>query len=75
MKWLMNMPVSPEKDAEGNYSQAWLDWVGRQHPGNVEYAVEEWTKYLKGKVIGEPKTQARPAAEYKAMGWVGIYDK
>lgn len=73
-RWLMNMPVSPEKDTEDNYSQAWLDWVGSRHPENTEHHVGEWTKFLEGKTIGEPRTQARPASEYQAMGWVGIYD-
>lgn len=74
MKWLMNMPVSPEKDDEGNFSEEWYAWVAGRHPDNFEQAVEEWTKFLEGKVIGRPKSQALEAEEYEKWGWVGIYD-
>lgn len=73
-KWLMNMPVSPEKDSNGDYSKKWIDWVKGRHPDEVEYAINEWTKFLEDKIIGEPRSQARPAKEYKAEGWVGIYE-
>lgn len=73
--WQMNMPVSPELDAEGNYSEEWYAWVAGRHPDNFERAVEEWTKYLKGKIIGKPKTQALKAEEYEKWGWVGMYEE
>lgn len=75
MRWLMNMPVSPEKGDEGNFSEEWYAWVAGRHPENTEYHIEEWTKFLQDKIIGEPKTQARSAEVYKSMGWVGIYEE
>jgi len=72
-EWLMNMPVSPEKDADGNRSKEWEDWVKSRHSGNYDHHFEEWDKFLEGRIIGEPMTQRRPASEYKAAGWVGIY--
>lgn len=73
-KWLMNMPVSPEKDTKGKYSQAWLDWVKSVHPKNTEHHVSEWTEFLKGKAIGRPTSKARTRETYEALGWVGIYE-
>lgn len=73
MKWLMNMPVSPVKDASGDYSPDWLAWVKSRHPVDTDKHVQEWTKFLADKVIGEPKSQAQNAAVYKKAGWVGIY--
>ncbi len=61
------MPVHPDKTLE------WEAWVLERY-GSLEPHAREWREYLVGKIIGRPKKQARPAEEYTAMGWVGIYE-
>lgn len=68
MKWQMNMPVDPRD------RNALLEWCSiRPGPPTKEQAME-WDAYLVDKIIGEPRAAERMAEEYKAMGWVGIYE-
>ncbi len=74
MRWLMNMPVDPSNPAK---VEQWEAWVRSRHPGATDEEMREyfaeWSRLLSGKVVGQPWEGAKPAAEYAAMGWVGLY--